>query len=407
MKRFKIPHSGDFADTRVLDGFRALAISLVVLYHTWLFSWFTPELVLGPATIPIDAIVRAGYLGVDLFFALSACVLFLPWARRAVRGDFSAPQSLRAFAVRRLVKIVPSYYLALAVTLVSAASLHIDVPLAPTLATHLLFAPNALTTPLGQANSVFWSLGTEVQFYLIFPLLARAFVRRPLLVALASIAIALGFRYGVAGCCLTNEPINRQLPAYLDVFAAGMCAAYGIAVVEKRFAGRSALDVFATLATIVCFAGAVWLAIGASDVTYVAAGRERWLLLDRTFVAIAIGIALCATAFAAPIARCIVANPVALFLSKISYNLYLWHALVLIWILKSGILPAATANPYDDPRWKAAYIAVGWSVSLAIATALTYFFERPLLATIKPQTFAFPWHRVIRASAASSSETGT
>ena len=311
------------------------------------------------------------------------------------------------FAVRRIVKIVPSYYLALAATFVSAALLHIDVPVAFTLATHLLFAQNSITSPLGQANSVFWSLGTEVQFYLVFPLLARAFVRRPIFVALASLAIALAFRYGVAGCCLTNEPINRQLPAYLDVFAAGMCAAYGIAVVEKRFAGRSALDVFATLATIVCFAGAVWLAIGASNVTYVAAGRERWLLLDRTFVAVAIGIALVGTTFAVPIARRVFVNPVALFLSKISYNFYLWHALVLIWILKSGTLSAATANPYDDPRWKAAYIAVGWSVSLAIATALTYFFERPILATIKPQNFAFPWHRVIRASAASSSETGT
>jgi len=52
------------------------------------------------------------------------------------------------------------------------------------------------------------------------------------------------------------------------------------------------------------------------------------------------------------------------------------------------------ANPHDDDHWKFVFITLGWTLSIGIASAITYFVERPLLGTIRPQSFAFDWQRL-------------
>ncbi len=401
------PEARAIARTDVIDGFRGLAIGLVLVYHTWLFSWFTPELTMFGHAVPVDAVARTGYLGVELFFTISGFVLFLPWARRAAGGDFTAPQTTRSYAYRRFIKIVPSYYIALVVSFASAASLHLPLPLGATVAEHVFFVPNFVTSELGRANSVFWSLGIELQFYVLFPILARAFVRAPVVVASAMFVAALGYRYGVAGCCLLAEPVNRQVPAFFDIFAAGMLAAYGVAVVERRNAARADVRWFATLAAGAAAGAGLALVLSANAIQYDVAGRERWILLDRTFVALAAGGALFAACFAVRAVRALVANPVTRFLSTISYNLYLWHTLVLIWLWKHRALPSTTANPHEDSSWKFTFIVTGWALAIGISTALTYFVERPLLATAKPQSFAFDWRRFKPRAPGATSETRT
>jgi peptidoglycan/LPS O-acetylase OafA/YrhL len=146
--------------------------------------------------------------------------------------------------------------------------------------------------------------------------------------------------------------------------------------------------------------------VSANAVAYVPGGKERWLLGNRTLFALAgatFGLASC---LAAGWWRRIVANPALLFLGIVSYNLYLWHTLVLIWMWRHDVPHAATPNPHDDPQWKLAYIAAGWTASLAIATAITYFYERPLLGTPKRPPFSFDWAR-FRRSPISPSGTRT
>ena len=53
-------------------------------------------------------------------------------------------------------------------------------------------------------------------------------------------------------------------------------------------------------------------------------------------------------------------------LSAISYNLYLWHLEIIVWVHNTGIPAAAT-------------FAIAVPVALGVATALTYGFERPIL----------------------------
>lgn len=378
--------------TDTFDGLRGLAIALVVAFHTWLFSWYTPDLHLFGIAIPLDVVARTGYLGVELFFFISAFVLFFPIVERRARAEAEPP--LADFAYRRALKIVPSYAIALAATAWSVRSLHLHVPLATALVQHALLLQNAFASDFGRANSVFWSLAVEVQFYCIFPALAWAFVRQPALTPLAMTGAALAYRAGVAPCCLLVETVNRQVPAFLDVFAVGMLCAYGVSHLRRRPDLARRLAPAFTLVAIAAVGIGFALMRSANAVTYDVGGRERWLLVDRTAFAVTIGALAFGSAFAVGPWRRAIANPVLVFLSLVSYNLYLWHTLVMIWLWKSGAIPSVTPDPHDDARWKFIFIVLGWALSLGIATAITYFVERPLLATHKPQAFAFDWRRL-------------
>jgi peptidoglycan/LPS O-acetylase OafA/YrhL len=391
--------------TEPFDGLRGIAILMVVIFHTWLFSWYTPALSIADHPIPIDTFARTGYLGVELFFMISGFVLFFPYARAALGSGKTL--SLREFARRRFFKIAPSYALALlATTLVAIPVVNSTPDLLGSVFNHVFFFQNFYNDKLGGVNSVFWSLAVEVQFYLIFPLLAIAFVRGPFVVAPAMIAVALWYRYHVAACCLQIEPVTRQLPAFLDVFACGMAAAYALVWLRAKVPN---LERYAPLFTLVAASAVVAgfaLLASADSVAYVPGGKERWLLGNRTLFALAGAVLGLASCLANTWWRRILTNPGLGFLAIISYNLYLWHTLVLIWMWQHGVPPAATANPHDDSHWKAVYIATGWLACLVISIAITYFIERPLLGTGRRPPFSFDW-RFTRAPSIARSETHT
>src|SRR2546430_3417637 len=84
-----------------LDLLRALAIIVVVIYHAALFGFKLP-----------GRVDRFGWIGVDLFFVLSGYLiggqLLAPLAR-------SRPIDLRRFFARRVLRIIPAYFVILAV----------------------------------------------------------------------------------------------------------------------------------------------------------------------------------------------------------------------------------------------------------------------------------------------------
>ena len=377
--------------TEVVDGLRGIAILLVVFYHSWLFSWLTPELAVFGQSLPVDVFARDGYLGVDLFFAISGFVLFFPHALRAL-GQPVRTETLPEFARRRFLKIVPSYAIALVATLFFSIEYITHSALLTNFFTHALFVQNFFDDGYGIANSVFWSLAIEVQFYLVFPAVAWVFRRLPVPTALALFAIAFFYRHAIADCCLGVQTIYRQLPAYLDLFGSGMLAAYGVVWVRVR--GLRIPSWAFTIAAAICVVAAFKAMQSADSVQYAVLGQQRWDLAGRTLIALAAGGIIFCSCLADRIWRGVLANPITLFLGLVSYNVYLWHTLLMIWMWKHDFPHAATKDPHADPAWKIPYIAIGWTATLLVATAITYFVERPLLATIKPQRFAFDWKRV-------------
>jgi peptidoglycan/LPS O-acetylase OafA/YrhL len=133
-----------------LDGLRGLAILLVVMHHS---GW-----------------LPGGWIGVDLFFALSGYLITsLLMSEMTATGTVRMP----AFYRRRAARLAP----ALLVALPAAALLHDDAFGA--LAVLLYVANFALAfAPTGLATTWGWSLSLEEQFYLLWPALLRGLLPR-------------------------------------------------------------------------------------------------------------------------------------------------------------------------------------------------------------------------------------
>jgi peptidoglycan/LPS O-acetylase OafA/YrhL len=162
---------------------RALAITLVYLYHYRLFG--------HPAWI--DRAGAFGWSGVDLFFVLSGFLI----SRQLLR----APFSLREFYFKRLLRIQPAYLVVLAAYF-CFPSIHEREALPP-LWRFLTFTQNfGLDISTSGTFSHAWSLCIEEQFYLLLPLVLLIVPRvwlLPLLFAGGLAARGIVHRHHVIG----------------------------------------------------------------------------------------------------------------------------------------------------------------------------------------------------------------
>src|SRR5437764_1090691 len=165
------------------DGVRALAALMVVVYHAVFFN--TDFLTRGGAFLgTLNA-------GVWIFFVTSGCLLYLPFAASHV-GDASGVDP-RGYAVRRLARVYPAYWLVLAfftfiVPRVNIYGLHGF--LLHTTLTQTYVHINPFVDGLPPA----WSLVVEISFYAFLPAYAavigaRARRSRPLPVELTGLAV--------------------------------------------------------------------------------------------------------------------------------------------------------------------------------------------------------------------------
>src|SRR3954451_2863760 len=100
---------GDRADRfPLMDSLRAIAVLAVLLTHV---SYFV-------AQSGTDLLVHLRFdMGVTIFFVISGFLIYRPWVHARLRGEPSP--LVRVYAWRRLLRIVPGYWVAL--TLVTLA----------------------------------------------------------------------------------------------------------------------------------------------------------------------------------------------------------------------------------------------------------------------------------------------
>jgi peptidoglycan/LPS O-acetylase OafA/YrhL len=143
-----------------LDTLRALAIALVFMYHYKVFV---------SGTNTFGFLSQIGWIGVDLFFALSG-YLIGNQIFASLRGDQRF--SLARFYARRALRTLPAYFVLLALYFLWPW-FRAESALLP-LWKFLTFTQNYKLTP-GTAFSHAWSLCIEEQFYLLLPALALLF----------------------------------------------------------------------------------------------------------------------------------------------------------------------------------------------------------------------------------------
>jgi peptidoglycan/LPS O-acetylase OafA/YrhL len=168
-----------------LDGLRGIAALVVVLHH--ISQSFTP---LTPGSLSLRlwlGVTHAGWIGVDIFFALSGFLITRVLLTARTREHY-----YRNFYARRLLRLAPPYLIML--VLIAVCVPHVG----PFLLISFFYLSNFF--PLFGILEKFtygplWSLAVEEHFYLFWPWLVRFLSRK----ALAGIALFL---------CL-SEPIFR------------------------------------------------------------------------------------------------------------------------------------------------------------------------------------------------------
>jgi peptidoglycan/LPS O-acetylase OafA/YrhL len=318
-----------------LTGLRGVAAGWVLLFHLWQFSG-SPALAIHVAHRVIDftPLVACGFLGVDLFFGLSGFLLALPFHRAAL---VQAPMpSLRTFWIRRCRRVLPAYYVQLAIIVAAMLAIGETRALGPAnLIGHVFLMQNFVPTR-ETLNGVYWTMPIEWDFYAVLPLLALALARfRIALTLFAVMALVVAFRLLCYRAAFDPHWARHfdygwivQLPARLDEFFFGVLAAM-IHVLRPPSARMARGLVLLGMAGI-----AVGMAVLTGVGNYLLVPQMPWLLLHFTWIGAAFGMLILGAAAAQSWFR----GRVLAWLGLVSYSLYLWHYPLLLVARHFGFL---------------------------------------------------------------------
>ena len=347
-----------------LDGVRAVAFLLVFLLHALnqLGTTLPPIERLNPL---FAGLLSFGREGVPLFFVLSA---FLVTSLLVAEREATGRVDVRAFLVRRSLRLWPLYFALLALFLVVG---RIRPALAPTPAQigwYALFCGDLLHMRVPDGQLIFlWSIGVEEKFYIAWSL-ALAFLAagkgslpdRLARVALALVASAWIFRLAFAGArpwqWLSFGPLG-----YLD------CFGWGILLAVRPSSLRLHPNVGAWSA-LVALLLTLWGAASLGFLIDDAGGRSYGFAVKMGLVALACALfvsALKDVGSGWPVWR-----PLR-ELGKRSYGAYLFHTLFL------GLGSAIARDPRSLAGIAMKPLMLGATIA---AAALSYrYFERPFL----------------------------
>lgn len=386
----------------ILDGIRAYSILLIMGFHLWQQSWMQYVLpsdlfsFLGIHSFTLVWIPRTGYMFVDVLLLLSAFCLFLPFARQMTDPLTSAPDSLLLYAKKRIARILPPYYLCLlifAVFFVRPEMYISNAEYAKDLITHITFTHTFFpeTYFSTQYPTALWTLCIEMQFYLLFPVLARFFRRAPFFTWLGMLCIAEVF---IAFCARTpdggaDRMMINQLPAFFGVFANGMLGAYLYCIISNKSRNKSQklLTAAGTVLSLLCLtAMAGMLKNGLNTAEQV----QRWQIDYRFIFSALTCLFILSLSFAHKSLRWIFSAKPVRFAASISFSLYLWHSTVMLKMKEYHIpyYPKAPADAWAWPQsasseswystWQYTYVALFWIITFLLCTVLTYAFEKPV-----------------------------
>ncbi len=366
----------------VLFGFRALMVLLVCNYHIWQLSWLSQSFMVFGVPLNVDFITRSAYLMVDGMLLLSGLLLYLPYAREVAEGT-PAP-GIGRFYGARLSRILPSYLLSVLVILFFVAlpqgKYADNTWLGPDIITHLTFTFNFwretyLYTPL---NGALWTVAVEMQFYLIFPLLARAAQKKPALTLLLMTLAGLGYRLVVYTSIPENAILINQMVGFLDVYALGMLGAMLYVRWQQAWAQQPQGKLSQALAA-VCFLAGLY-AVGALLRVQSAQGVQgvEVLRLSQLMIRLPFALSMLAAMLGAALMprflQKLLDNRLMRFLALISFNMYIWHQPLSALMAKFWY----PSTLHDDPNLQRAYTVACLCVTVVVGMAATFGVEQPL-----------------------------
>jgi peptidoglycan/LPS O-acetylase OafA/YrhL len=346
-----------------LDGLRAFAVALVVLFH-----WF-------PEGEGINVIAN-GPVGVTLFFVLSGFLITrILLANRNHLATHGLGATYKNFMFRRILRIFPLYYLTLLVIwciqyidfIPQVPSRLYDYPLY-----YLLYISNFLIEKLHDWSDVlspFWSLAVEEQFYIIWPFVVLMVPQRFLKGTLiGTVVLGIASR-GILGVLGYSDGV--LMPTCLDAFGLGAIWAY-VSYYDKS------VEKFRKLLSILALIGlAVFLYICFNN-------TDSWLktLFFRTSISLFCLYLVAGASYKKgfpSIFGKVLDNGFMRHIGRISYGLYVYHmlvpTLVVPFIIKFLHRFLHITLTFSENSLK----AVSLVVLIVLATVSWYLFENPFI----------------------------
>ena len=318
-----------------LDGLRGIAVVLVMALHIFKrASYFTEH----PVLLGITNITTVGWVGVDIFFTLSG-FLITSILLKSKTGE----HYFRNFYVRRILRIFPLYYAAIALVLLFApkveeeftAQINTALPIMLLYQQNwaMLFKDFHITQYLG----ITWSLAIEEQFYLLWPFIVYKLDREKL-IKFSIGYIVVSFLTRTVGTLFwhdlpqaTSFFFYASFARFEEMLFGGLLAVFLTYDGAKEKVRRFAAPVF--FASLTTFIALCFLSLpGLPHPDY----ASLPLTLGGYTSAALFTVGLIGVFITHPpqdLLRRIFANPVLTFLGKYSYSMYLFHmtaALILL-----------------------------------------------------------------------------
>ncbi len=321
-----------------ISGLRGIAI-LGVLYHH-LFYRFTPpgygKISLGGFDFLPLSFLSNGWLGVNLFFALSGFVLAYPYfsGRRSMDTVSDAKQFYR----RRCKRLFPLYFFSVVVCMiwispfVNSEHPWKDLFLMSTFTyvfTIEMFGPSY--------NWILWSLAIEVWFSAVFPFLLLGIRKWGMLKnALGVFLVALLVRvwgnseaFSYMGNPYIN-PVKDSFIGRLDDFMVGiLCAWLGVRNGARFISSRNAMAYLGLSVILFWIVAMLWDYVLLEQLTL--AWRPYLSLIVNASIFLAI---ISLYRMENPMRKYIFESRILTWPGAMSYSLYIWHGVTIAWIIQ-------------------------------------------------------------------------
>jgi len=363
-----------------LESLRGLAIALVFVFHADRALLF-PVRTRDGAESPLPLLyVWAGHTGVTLFFVLSAFLLSLPFLDEAYGGR---TVSRRQFYERRALRILPLYWVVVVVATILSSHTLADLWRGVPYLAFLQSKPN-LPTPMRPYSGVWWSLATEVQFYVLLPLIALAFgrSRRVTLALLAGyavayLAVATGLVLpGIEPWLRAQSVVGRGPLFVFGILAAWFYRRHGDAVRARLAASRPLAVGGADLILAAVFVALAFLLRWVNRSGFFPIEETQWYVWhvpEGVFWTAVVLILLLA-----PLRlKAVLSNPLLAWLGVLSYSIYLLHQPLLYYSVRVArrAFPGMAEWGVSAVLW----LAVVTAACVGLASLTYRLIERPFL----------------------------